>query len=178
MTQETPWKGRVARRGRGDEPWRESMGERGLAHHPAHAGMNPASKTGRTAPARRPRTRGEEPWTEFDGLVDQKLPPHARGQTRGTRTRGDEPDRRAQGGSYPALAGIDRAGELGGAGRWRLPRARGDPPSLAARRRSAETPDPAVAGMDRGCTPASTRTPGARTRGDAPRLGEIVKAAV
>ena len=116
MTQETPWKGRVARRGRGDEPWRESMGERGLAHHPAHAGMNPASKTGRTAPARRPRTRGEEPWTEFDGLVDQKLPTHARGQTRGTRTRGDEPRSssvaRASNVGPPARAGMNPIAEL------------------------------------------------------------------
>ena len=52
------------------------------------SGDKPSPQGRRQGPqAPLPRARGEEPWTELDGLVDQKLPPHARGQTRGTRTR-------------------------------------------------------------------------------------------
>ncbi len=90
---------------------------------PAHAGIDPHHRKYRASSHRLPRTRGDRPSEQKPLYCSQAAAPHTRGSTqeRGT----------IQGIVFgcPAHAGIDPCSKAKRAGKWRLPRTRGDRPS-------------------------------------------------
>ena len=93
---------------------------------PAHAGIDPSTTPCPRQVCRLPRTRGDRPTVMRCVRVTSTAPPHTRGST----PRVDDPARDAEG--SPAHAGIDptrdAARPIGG----RLPRTRGDRPSVSS----------------------------------------------
>ena len=168
---------------RGWTPDRELPGGH-IEGSPAHAGMDPGSRSSGSAWDGLPRTRGDGPWKYCGAPERMSAPPHTRGWTRGRRMAA----RGARG--SPAHAGMDPSRNLEWHPADRLPRTRGDGPvARDADGLSGEapphtrgwTPDskhlqpprlgsPAHAGMDlaqMGRLFRSNRLP--RTRGDGPR---------
>ena len=153
------------------------------AGFPAHAGMDPRQFARYLACMGLPRTRGDGPRGPRTGSTDPRASPHTRGWTH--REAGDGRPRVG----FPAHAGMDRREAREDGARARLPRTRGDGPTLIGTsagqlaasphtrgwthgisgRRVAAGGFPAHAGMD----PSHPRrqTPGRRlprTRGDGP----------
>ena len=150
---------------------------------PAHAGMDPGGSRSDRSASRLPRTRGDGPGARDSTGAFGLASPHTRGWTPV-----DQLPQVARAG-FPAHAGMDLRQGAARVLRQRLPRTRGDGPSLAVRMpsRAAASPHtrgwtlvpgspvarkvgfPAHAGMDPGATVAgdgSRRLP--RTRGDGP----------
>ena len=89
---------------------------------PAHAGMDPASRSGQPAPHRLPRTRGDGPMCPNSTNGPASAPPHTRGWT------GDRGLHARRGDGSPAHAGMDPDQGTGCHRSARLPRTRGDGP--------------------------------------------------
>ena len=156
------------------------------AGFPALAGMDPG-RCGRGRPAvGLPRARGDGPALLGCAAALPAASPRSRGWTRRRSPAGRSRD------GFPALAGMDPWQVDTAASRWRLPRARGDGPSLgqvhdrvrraSPRSRGWTSPArdasksasgfPALAGMDPssgGSSGPATRLP--RARGDGPLTG-------
>ena len=91
---------------------------------PAHAGMDPALRSSTSAGRWLPRTRGDGPSPNESYTDAEMASPHTRGWTRfplGT----DQHDL-----GFPAHAGMDPETEPAPESRYRLPRTRGDGPSI------------------------------------------------
>ena len=154
-----------------------------MSRLPAHAGMDPSASGWSRRCGGLPRTRGDGPASGLAGGQQAGAPPHTRGWTLV-----DYKGRGVRAGS-PAHAGMDPKPATHGRSRSRLPRTRGDGPSvhdprllaLAAPRhtrgwtrygrrvRRRHAGSPAHAGMDPsvpGRCAGSPRLP--RTRGDGP----------
>ena len=150
---------------------------------PAHAGMDPGRSVPRGVPGGLPRTRGDGPPPHAAVSSHRSASPHTRGWTRQRAS----PDPLPEG--FPAHAGMD-PGQISAMDvRDRLPRTRGDGPSIdwtwiryssasphtrgwtrrGGSARAGDSGFPAHAGMDpcgSGTSWSRTRLP--RTRGDGP----------
>ena len=132
---------------------------------PAHAGMDPSQSGSPSHSQRLPRTRGDGP--RAVGGVDGAAgaPPHTRGWTPLERGLVDVVD------GSPAHAGMDPEKSCLAASACRLPRTRGDGPSLNSARHGRHVGSPAHAGMDPDTESAPVVAAGLpRTRGDGPAL--------
>ena len=150
---------------------------------PAHAGMDPGRSGSGGIRPRIPRTRGDGPGASWVMLPAPTDSPHTRGWTPAPRAR------RPPAPGFPAHAGMDRPRRWGSRRACRIPRTRGDGPTLssAPTRPDQDSPHtrgwtpntqdeqshdlgfPAHAGMDRARARRSrrrVRIP--RTRGDGP----------
>ena len=166
---------------RGQQPNRDGDGS------PAHAGMDLILPSLYSASVWLPRTRGDGPLTAYTITVATEAPPHTRGWTGGRRAWC------ARGAGSPAHAGMDPARTSSGTKMQRLPRTRGDGPTLQAQLElllgapphtrgwtlsrvswfHSSLGSPAHAGMDPRSLPrrsGTARLP--RTRGDGPHGGE------
>ena len=110
---------------------------------PAHAGMDPSSRSTRRPPSRLPRSRGDGPVVAGEGAPAPTAAPLTRGWTR---LAGRQ---RARGGGCPAHAGMDPWGRWTRARSLRLPRSRGDGPFGSRCARTVPTAAP----LTRGWTP-------------------------
>ena len=107
---------------------------------PAHAGMDPSLPTRSPWPPRLPRTRGDGPHPEVGARGPRQAPPHTRGWTPEGKPAG------FVGWGSPAHAGMDPCASTGRAPACRLPRTRGDGPSVSAAIRAAYRAPPHTRG--------------------------------
>ena len=110
---------------------------------PAHAGMDPAPRPLRLRRGRLPRTRGDGPCAPALCARIYLASPHTRGWTLATRWL-----RRSRRG-FPAHAGMDPRGRTTWCRPRRLPRTRGDGPSLRRRGRHFRRASPHTRGWTR-----------------------------
>ncbi len=94
---------------------------------PAHAGIDPSPPRRTARPTGLPRARGDRPYTELTTEFAIRASPRTRGSTRLI----ERKPNMATG--FPAHAGIDRAPCPSGSATRRLPRARGDRPTIGRR---------------------------------------------
>ena len=94
---------------------------------PAHAGMDPSTRTAGTPPGWFPRPRGDGPLREATRQDNSRVSPPTRGWTVEGLTSAKEP------GGFPAHAGMDPRIGVAAACTTRFPRPRGDGPSCRTR---------------------------------------------
>ncbi len=93
--------------------------------YPVHAGIDPERLPLSLARPGLPRTRGDRPHSPLPPISLPEATPYTRGSTLGRRT----PPMQTAG--YPVHAGIDRGSRRRAESYGRLPRTRGDRPSLS-----------------------------------------------
>ena len=137
------------------------------AGFPAHAGMDPRTRTRASRRPRLPRTRGDGPVPGGCSVSADVASPHTRGWTPARGHRAEAPR------GFPAHAGMDpRPGRRAGS-RSRLPRTRGDGPCASQFSLSRSTASPHTRGWTLVAVARDVRAEGLpRTRGDGPQSGQ------